>query len=163
MAGINMHPAPGNINKLPPGWFGVRGVADIVQTQGFAVPDRDMQPAVSYTATIGDILATQGFSVPDRSMNPVLDYTTGNVKPLGMKGCGCAGSCGCAGGKLNGASIGDISSDFSAFTGDLSAGNFMAALQAPIMGIPIWMIVAGIVVLPMVLGGGGARSFGRRR
>ena len=64
MANITGHPAPG-MAKLPPGFLAVRGMGDIVTTQGFAVPDRDMRSA-DVTMGIGDILATQGFAVPDR-------------------------------------------------------------------------------------------------
>lgn len=167
MAGINFHPAPGNINKLPPDWLNIRGVGDLVDTMGFAVPNRDMVPAVSVSRTmgIGEILATQGFTVPDRSMNPVADFVTGNVKPLGTQGgvggcgCGCSGGCG---GSLNGIGVGDISTDFSAITADFTAGNYGAILSAPIMGIPyaLPLLLGSVFVLPMLFGGS---SGGRRR
>jgi hypothetical protein len=165
MAGINFHPAPGNINKMMPGWYGVRGVGDILATEGFAVPDRDMVApgGVTYTATIGDILATQGFTVPDRSMNPVADFVSGNVKPLGQASGGCGGGCGCGSkGSLNGMGVGDIAADFAAIQNDFTTGNYMAILSAPIMGVPygVPLALAALMILPGLLGGGGG---GRRR
>ena len=169
MAGINFHPAPGNINKLPPGWLairrGVTGIGDMVATAGFDVPDRSMRAAsVDYTATLGDILGTQGYSVPNRDMNPVADYVSGNVKPLGQSGCGCSGSCGgCGGGgKVNGYGVGDIAADFAAIQNDFTAGNYMNILSAPIMGIPygIPLALAALLILPGLMSGGGGR---RRR
>ncbi len=168
MAGINFHPAPGNIAKLPPGFFAVRrngGTGDIVATRGFAVPDRDMQPSVDYTMGIGDILATQGFTVPDRNMNPLADYVSGaRSMPGGTSkpaGCGCGGSCGKA--TLNGiGGVGDLAADFAAIQNDFSAGNYMGIFSAPIMGIPygIPLALAAVMILPGLLGGS---SGGRRR
>lgn len=164
MAGINFHPAPGNINKLPPGWLairrGVTGIGDIVNTMGFTVPDRSMrQASVDYTSSLGEILATQGFSVPNRDMNPVADFVSGNVKPLGQSGCGCAGKCG---GNINGYGVGDISADFANIQNDFTAGNYMNILSAPIMGVPygIPLALAAILILPGLMSGGGGR---RRR
>lgn len=167
MAGISFHPAPGNIAKLPPGFFAVRrngGTGDIVATRGFAVPDRDMQPAVDYTMGIGDILATQGYTVPDRNMNPLADYVSG-ARPMpgqASGGCGCAGNCG---GKatLNGiGGVGDLAADFAAIQNDFTAGNYMGILSAPIMGIPygIPLAVAALMILPGMFSGSGGR---RRR
>ena len=162
MAGINFHPAPGHINKLPPGWFAVRrGVSGIVDTMGFDVPDRSMRAAsVDYTATIGDIRNTQGFKVPNRDMNPVAAYVSGNVKPLGQSGCGCSG--GCSGGSVNGLGVGDIAADFAAIQNDFSTGNYMGILSAPIMGVPygVPLALAALLILPGLLSGGGGR---RRR
>lgn len=167
MAGINLHPAPGNIQKLPPGWLAVRrngGTGDIVGTQGFSVPDRDMQPSVDYTATLGDILATQGYTVPDRNMNPLADYVSGARAMPGQAsgGCGCAGGCSDKA-SLNGVrGIGDIAADFAAIQNDFSTGNYMGILSAPIMGIPygIPLAVAALMILPGMFSGGGGR---RRR
>jgi len=166
MAGINYHPAPGNIAKLPPGFFAVRrnnGVSGILATNGFAVPDRDMVSA-DLTMGIGDILATRGFTVPDRSMNPLAAYVSG-ARPMpgqsgGVSGCGCAGGCG--GASLNGmGGIGDIAVDFAAIQNDFTTANYGAILSAPIMGIPyaIPLLAAAIFILPGMLGG----STGRRR
>ncbi len=166
MAGITFHPAPGNIQKLPPGWLAVRrngGTGDIVGTQGFSVPDRDMRPSVDYTATLGDILATQGYTVPDRNMNPLADYVSG-ARPMpgqASGGCGCAG--GCSGkATLNGiGGVGDIAADFAAIQNDFTTANYMGILSAPIAGIPyaIPLALAAMFVLPGLLGG----SSGRRR
>lgn len=164
MAGINFHPAPGNINKLPPGWLairrGVTGIGDLVATAGFDVPDRSMRAAsVDYTASLGDIMRTQGFGVPNRDMNPVADFVSGNVKPLGQSGCGCSGGCG---GSVNGYGVGDISADFAAIKNDFTAGNYMDILKAPIMGVPygVPLALAALLILPGMFSGGGGR---RRR
>jgi len=160
MAGLNFHPAPG-MAKLPPGFVGVRGMGDILTTNGFAVPDRDMQSADVRMGMAG-ILATQGFAVPDRDMNPVADYVSGNVRPLGQ-GSGCGGcSCGGSKGSLNGMGVGDIAADFTAIQGDFAAGNYMGILSAPIMGIPyaLPLFAAALLILPGLMGGGGGR---RRR
>jgi hypothetical protein len=168
MAGLNFHPAPGNISKLPPGWFAVRrnsGMGDIVATAGFAVPDNSMSPSVAYTMGVGDILATQGYTVPDRNMNPLADYVSGNRAMPGGKsggGCGCAGGCG---GKatLNGiGGVGDLAADFAAIQNDFTTANYSAILSAPIMGIPyaIPLALAAVLILPGLMGGGGG---GRRR
>jgi hypothetical protein len=155
---LSSHPAPG-IHKLPPGFFAVRhpGVGDILTTQGFAVPDRDMQPSVDYRMGIGDILQTQGFLVPDRVMNPVANYVSGTVKPLGV---GCCSSC--ASGSINGIGVGDIAADFAAIQSDFTSGNYMGILSAPIMGIPyaLPLAIAAAMILPGLLSGGGGR---RRR
>lgn len=168
MAGINFHPAPGNIAKLPPGFFAVRrnnGMGDIVATDGFSVPDNSMSaPSVDYTATLGDILATQGFTVPDRNMNPLADYVSGARSMPGQAsggGCGCAGSCGKA--TLNGIrGVGDIAADFAAIQNDFTTANYSAVWSAPIMGIPyaIPIAVAALFILPGMMGGS---SGGRRR
>jgi hypothetical protein len=156
---LNMHPAPG-IHKLPPGFIGVRqptpGVGDILATQGFSVPDRDMVSPVDYRMGMGDILATQGWTVPNRDMNPVAAYVSGAVKP----GVGCCGTC--ATPTLNGIGVGDFAADFAAIQGDLSGGNYMSILSAPIMGIPyaIPIALAAAFILPGLLSGGGGR---RRR
>lgn len=164
MAAIMGHPAPGNINKLPPGWLAVRrgvtGVGDMVNTAGFSVPDRSMRASVDYTQSLGEIMATQGFSVPNRDMNPVAAYVSGNVKPLGQSGCGCSGGCS---GSLNGlGGVGDIAADFAAIQNDFSGGNYMAILSAPIMGVPyaVPLALAAILILPGLMSGGGG---GRRR
>jgi hypothetical protein len=160
MAQLNLHPAPG-IHKLPPGFFAARhaGMGDILTTQGFSVPDRDMQATMDYRMGIGEILATQGFSVPNRDMNPVAAYVSGNVRPLGT-GVGCCGTC--AQGSLNGMGMGDIAADFAAIQTDFSSGNYMGILSAPIMGIPyaIPLAIAAAMILPGLLGGSGGR---RRR
>jgi hypothetical protein len=149
--------------KLPPGFVGVRGMGSIVNTSGFAVPDRDMVSA-DMRLGIGDILATQGFSVPNRDMNPLADYVSG-ARPMpggsaGGCGCGCAG--GCSKGSLNGVGVGDLAADFAAIQNDFSTGNYSAILSAPIMGIPygIPLALAALFVLPSLFGGGGGR---RRR
>lgn len=163
MAGINFHPAPGNIAKLLPGFFAVRhnhGMGDIVATAGFDVPDRSMVSA-DLTMGIGDILATQGFSVPNRDMNPLAQYVSGaRAMPGGVSGCGCGGSCG---GSLNGiGGVGDIAADFAAIQNDFTTANYGAILSAPIMGVPyaIPLALAALFIIPNMLGGSGGR---RRR
>lgn len=167
MAGINFHPAPGNIQKLPPGWLAVRrnnGMGDIVATDGFEVPDRSMRPAVDYTMGVGDILATQGYTVPDRNMNPLADYVAGTRAMPGGKpsGCGCGGGCSSKA-TLNGiGGVGDLAADFAAIQNDFSTGAYTAILSAPIMGIPyaIPLALAAFMILPSMMGGSGGR---RRR
>jgi hypothetical protein len=164
MAGINFHPAPGAHAKMLPGWYGVRGVGDIVATDGFDVPDRSMRaPSVDYAATLGDIMATQGFTVPNRDMNPVAAYVSGQrAMPGGsVSGCGCAGGCGKS--SLNGmGDVGDIAADFAAIKNDFTTANYTAILSAPIMGVPyaIPLALAALFILPGMLGGMGG---GRRR
>lgn len=163
MANINLHPAPGSHAKLPPGFLAVRGTGDIVATQGFTVPDRDMRADV--TMGIGDILATQGFSVPNRDMNPLADYVSGaRAMPGGSAGgCGCAGGCGGSKASLNGIrGVGDIAADFAAIQNDFTTANYGAILSAPIMGIPyaIPLALAAVFILPGLMGGS---SGGRRR
>ena len=157
---LDLHPAPG-IHKLPPGFVAVRhaSVGDILTTQGFSVPDRDMQPSVDYRMGIGEILATQGFAVPNRDMNPVAAFVSGNVRPIGS-GVGCCGTC--ASGTLNGVGMGDIAADFAAIQTDFSSGNYMGILSAPIMGVPyaIPIAIAALMILPGLFKGGGGR---RRR
>jgi hypothetical protein len=162
MAGINFHPAPGPFAKLPPGFVAFRGMGDIVATDGFTVPDRSMRSA-DVTMGIGEILATQGYAVPNRDMNPLADYVSG-ARPMPGGSAGCGG-CGCGGnkGSLNGLSgMGDLAADFGAIQNDLSAGNYMGILSAPIMGVPygIPIALAAVLILPGLLSGGGG---GRRR
>jgi hypothetical protein len=154
MAGINRHPAPG-LGELQPGWF--------------VVPQNPIDGPVSYIRGIGDILGTGGFAVPQ---NPVTGYSAGHVlpigvhpgakgminnKPVGVSGCGCGGTCGGCGG---GAGMGDLSSDFNAFTADLTAGNYMTAIQAPIFGIPVWGYLAGLALF--MFAGGEKHSYAGR-
>lgn len=144
-----------------PGWVGVRGMGDILATDGYTVPDRVMRAPVSvdYQATLGDIMATQGFTVPDRVMNPVADYVSGNrAMPGGCAGCSCKG--GAAGASLNGLrGIGDLAADFAAIQSDFTAGNYTNILSAPIMGIPyaIPLAIAAVMILPGMFSGGGRR------
>ena len=169
MAGINFHPAPGNIAKLPPGFFAIRrnsGMGDIVSTAGYSVPDNSMSPSVDYTMGVGDILATQGYTVPDRNMNPLADYVAGNrAMPGGTAkpaGCGCGGNCGSKA-TLNGiGGVGDLAADFAAIQNDFSTGNYTAVLSAPIMGVPYGLPIAlaALMILPGLFSGGGGR---RRR
>jgi hypothetical protein len=158
---LNMHPAPG-IHKLPPGFIGMRhnagGVGTILETGGFSVPDRDMNPPMDYRMGIGEILETQGFAVPNRDMNPVAAYVSGNVRPIGT-GVGCCGTC-ATGASLNGVGVGAIADDFAAIQNDFSTANYMGILSAPIMGIPyaIPIAVAALMILPGLLGGSGGRK-----
>lgn len=160
---LNVHPAPGAHAKLPPGWLAIRrgGTGDLVTTQGFTVPDRDMRaPTVDYMATLGDLIATQGFTVPNRDMNPVADYVSGKrAMPGGStSGCGCAGGCGKS--SLNGmGGVGDIAADFAAIQNDFTSADYGAILSAPIMGIPyaIPIALAALFILPGMMSGGGRR------
>jgi hypothetical protein len=132
---LDFHPAPG-LEGILPGWF--------------VVPQNPIQP-ITYTPGIGDIVAAT-FPIPQ---NPVADYTRGQVKMIGQ-GVGCACDGGCSG-KINGVGVGDVSSDWSAFT-----GNFGAALQDTIMGVPVWAAAAGVALL--MLAGGEKHSYvGRTR
>lgn len=150
MSNLRLHPAPG-MGDLMTGWY--------------VVPQNPLQLAsegVVVKKSLGDLL-DGCFVVPQ---NPLRDYTMGMVAPLGqgiagrpMKpqangggmsglgdcGCGCGGSCGCGGG------MGDIGADFSAFTTDLSAGNFMKAFFTDSIGpLPVWVyLAAGIAIFTM--------------
>jgi hypothetical protein len=159
MAGnIHSHPAPG-LGDLMPGWF--------------SVPQNSVTDGVTYTPGIGDILATDGYSVPQ---NPILDYMKGQVTLIGQQkgpgpgmlngqpvsmsagtsgaGCGCGGAC--AGGGM-----GDISSDFTTFTNDLTSGNIMQAIQDPIFGVPVWAIAGGLALA--IFMGGSESHYSRTR
>ena len=147
MAQLNYHPAPG-MGDLLPGFY--------------VVPQNPVQP-VKYIRGISEILPGS-FPVPQ---NPVKDYTRGQTKLIGQTGvgdcgCGCGGSGGC-GGQINGIrGLGDFSTDYGTFTGNLSAGNYMAALQSTFFGVPVWA-VAGALVLVMFAGGQKHSYVGRGR
>lgn len=149
MSMLNFHPAPG-LGDLLPGFF-VVPQNPITDTQG-----------VTYVPRIGDILPAS-YAVPQ---NPIKDYMSGRLNLIGrepgvpgkvngkLSGCGCGGTCGGCGG------LGDISSDFSKITTDLSAGNYSQAIQDPIFGIPLWAIGAGLLALFFV--GGEKHSYAGR-
>ena len=146
MAQLNYHPAPG-MGDLLPGFY--------------VVPQNPVQP-VKYIRGISEILPGS-FPVPQ---NPVKDYTRGQTKLIGQNGvsgcgCGCGGSGSC--GQINGIKgLGDFTSDYGTFTGNLSAGNYMAALQSTFFGVPVWA-VAGTLVLVMFAGGEKHSYAGRGR
>lgn len=149
MARLAYHPAPG-IEGLLPGFYNV--------------PQNPIQP-ITYTRGIAEILPG-AFPVPQ---NPVKDYTRGQTKLIGqgVSGCGCGGSCGggCGGGQINGmgvSGLGDFSTDWGSFTGNISAGNYMAAIQSTIFGVPVWAI-GGALVLVMFAGGSKHSYVGRGR
>lgn len=128
---LDYHPAPG-LEGILPGWF--------------VVPQNPIQP-VTYTPRIGDILPAS-FPVPQ---NPVRDYTRGQVKMIGQGvGCACDGGCG---GQLNGVGVSGISDD-------IAAGNFSAALQETVMGVPVWALAAGAALL--LFSGGPTHSYAGR-
>ena len=140
------HPAPG-LGDLLPGYF-------VVPQNPITARDY----GVTVNPGIGDILPA-AFSVPE---NPILNYTRGKVKPLGQSGCGCGGSCGhCGEGTINGMGVGDLSTDWNNFQSTISQGNITGAAQATFFGVPVWVLLAAAVALPMVMGGGGGG--GRRR
>jgi hypothetical protein len=146
MAQLNYHPAPG-MGDLLPGFY--------------VVPQNPVQP-VKYIRGISEILPGS-FPVPQ---NPVKDYTSGQTKLIGqgVSGCGCGGSCGgCGGGQINGIKgLGDFTTDYGTFTGNLSAGNYMAAIQSTFFGVPVWAI-GGALVLVMFAGGQKHSYVGRGR
>jgi len=145
MAQLSVHPAPG-LGDLLPGWF--------------AVPQNPVEGGVSYTPGIGDILPAV-YVVPQ---NPLKDYTAGRVALIGQQsntpgqlngqkvggcGCGCGGSGACGGH----GGMGDISTDFSQFTTDLTSGNFSQALQDPILGVPSSMWMVGVAAAFLLFSG----------
>lgn len=151
MAQLNYHPAPG-LGDLLPGFF--------------VVPQNPIQP-VTYTPRIGEIMPGS-FSVPQ---NPLKDYVTGNVRLIGtgngVSGCGCGGGCGSCNtnGKINGmsiAGINGISEDWDNIKSEFNQGDYMGLLQAPVFGIPLWGIAAGLVAL-MLVGGEEHSYYGRSR
>ena len=153
---LSLHPAPGNLGELLPGWF--------------AVPQDPITAPITYTRGIGEILPGS-YTVPQ---NPVANYATGVVRPIatspnaqgmvngapvgGDCGCGCGGSGGCGNGP--GMGMGDISADFTKLTSDLTSGNFMTAIQDPIFGIPAWGYLAGIALV--MFAGGERHSYAGR-
>lgn len=144
MANLNRHPAPG-LGDLMSGYF--------------VVPQNPIQMAsdgVSVVPALGDFMAAS-FVVPQ---NPLRDQVLGITAPIGQgisgrkmglsgcggDSCGCGGSCGCSGG------MGDISSDFTKFTSDITSGNISAAISDPIMGIPAFAWVGGLIAIMMLKG-----------
>lgn len=144
---LNMHPAIG-LGEMLPGWF--------------AVPQNPVQAAhgVTYTPGIGEIIGGT-FAVPQ---NPVKDYTAGSVRALGTApdcGCGCGGSSGgCGGGKINGIGMGALSDDWAKIQSDVSGGGYMAVFQDTVMGVPVWAIGAGLLLL--MFAGGEKHSYAGR-
>lgn len=143
---LGHHPAPG-LGDLLPGFY--------------VVPQNPVQP-VKYIRGISEILPGS-FPVPQ---NPVKDYTRGRTKLIGqgVSGCGCGGSCGGCGakGQLNGVGVGDFSTDWNSFTGNISAGNYTGALQSTIFGVPVWAI-GGALALVLFAGGEKHSYYGRGR
>ncbi len=151
MSMIQYHPAPG-LGDLLPGFF-VVPQNPITDAQG-----------VTYVPRIGEILPGS-YAVPQ---NPIKDYMAGRLNLIGrepgvpgkvngkLSGCGCGGSCGGCGG------LGDISTDISKFTTDLTAGNFSQAIQDSIIGVPVWAI-AGALALLFFAGGESHSYYGRSR
>lgn len=151
MSMISYHPAPG-LGDLLPGFF--------------VVPQNPIKDAqgVTYVPRIGEILPGS-YAVPQ---NPIKDYMGGRLNLIGrepgvpgkvngqLSGCGCGGSCGGCGG------LGDISTDISKFTSDLSAGNFGQAIQDSIFGVPMWAIAGGLALL-FFAGGESHSYYGRTR
>jgi hypothetical protein len=148
MPSITSHPAPG-LGDLLPGWY-------VVPQNPIAAA----QDGTTYVPTIGEILPGS-YVVPQ---NPIVDFTTGTVKligqrgggsptpgqlngivtvpgRMGMSGCGCGGSCG--------GGMGDISTDLALISTDLSSGNFLQAIQDPLLSFPLWGWIAGAIVLSM--------------
>lgn len=55
--------------------------------------------------------------------------------------------------------LGDLSSDFSQFTSDLTSGNISQAFGVDtISGVPVWIWASGLVVVYMFFFGGGKHS-----
>lgn len=137
---LNCHPAPG-LKALLPGWW--------------SVPNNPVSAAlqpITRTPGIAEILPA-AYVVPQ---NPIRDYVNGQTKMIGQGGCGCGGSCGCSdGGTINGMS--GFSEDFDTFTGKLTSGAVMEAIQVPIFGIPVWGYAAGLLALVMFAGSKGKR------
>lgn len=152
MAGnLPFHPAPG-LGDLIPGYFVVPRNPITAQARA----------PITVSPGIGDIIRAS-FPVPQ---NPIISAVTGNVKPLGTGDCGCGGKCGGCGGSgrgmINGQRVGmgDLSTDVSAVGSALSGGNFSAALQDTIGGIPVWGLIAAAIAIPWFMN---QRSGGRRR
>jgi hypothetical protein len=60
--------------------------------------------------------------------------------------------------------IGDLTSDFTQFTSDLTSGNVATAFSDPISGIPAWAwLTGGIVVLMFFFGGSESRYTAHKR
>ena len=148
----NFHPAPG-LGDLLPGFF--------------VVPQNPIMDATTYVPRIGEILPGS-FPVPQ---NPIKDYMTGRLNLIarepGVPGkingklSGCSGSGDCCGGSCGGGLSG-VSEDFALIQADISAGDYGKAIQDPILGIPVWGILAGLVLL-MTVGGEQHSYYGRGR
>jgi hypothetical protein len=63
----------------------------------------------------------------------------------------------------SGLGLGDLSSDLSQFTSDLTSGNITQAFGTDtISGVPVWIWFSGGIILYMFFFGGGKHSRGRR-
>lgn len=130
---LNFHPAPG-LRALLPGWWNVPNNPIAMNAYG-----------ITRTPGIAEIVPGS-FPVPQ---NPVRDYTTGQVKLIGSgNGCGCSGGCA---GKING--MGGFTEDFAGIGAKFGAGDIMGAMQAPLLGVPLWGWAGGAVALLMFAGG----------
>lgn len=154
--------------------IGTAGVGDFVGGS-FAVPTVGMGdfvpgwfavPQNPVLDGMGDMVGSgpMGWAIP---YNSVMDNLEGDGSEGGSNqslaglhggsscggGCGCGGSCGCESGV---AGLGDLTADFNKFKTDLTAGNYMTALQDPFMSVPAWAWAAGIVVV-------GSMFLGRKR
>ncbi len=136
-----------------PGWFDVPQNPIVAASRG-----------VTYTQGIGEIIGA-AYSVPQ---NPVKDFMKGSVKALGTQGvgdcgCGCGGGGGCAEGKINGIGmngLGTIADDWAKMQTDISGGNYSTVLTDTVMGVPVWAIGAGLVLL--MFAGGEKHSYAGR-
>lgn len=148
MGMINYHPAPG-LGDLLPGFF--------------VVPENPISQGTTYVPRIGDILPGS-FPVPQ---NPIKDYMVGRLNLIGrepgVKGTvngisGCCGSaCGGCGGGLSG-----LSEDWDAIQTNITAGDYMGALQSTVFGFPVWAVAGGLVLL-MFVGGENHSYVGRSK
>lgn len=143
------HPAPG-LGDLLPG--------------SYVVPQNPLQ-GITYVPRIGEILPG-AYVVPQ---NPIKDYMAGRLNLIGREpgakgtvngisgvGCGCGGGCGACGG------LGSLSDDWSAIQANITAGDYMGALQSTVFGVPVWAIAAGLGVM-FFMGGESHSYYGRSR
>lgn len=145
----------GMLADFVPGKFTVpenpvmRGVGDFVPGK-FAVPQTPVGMGylvptdVMYTFDQNSVLAAAEAA-------GMAGLGCGCAQQPGVDDCGgCGGRCGGCSGGMQG--LGTLSTDFSAWTADIQAGNIENIFTDTIVGIPVWGWVAGAYVLVSLIG-----------
>lgn len=166
MANLNIHPAPG-LGDLTSGFFvvpqnplqlaaeGVSRVPSLGEflVGSFVVPQN---PFWAYAAGMVQPLGQGAAGHPILNMRKGSSgkgwgYDTPDTeKGMGRLGCGGGagggtGGCGC--GCSGAMGMGDITTDMSTLTSDITAGNYSNAFSDTIMGFPAWAYLVGAAAL----------------
>lgn len=175
---VPQNPITGGIGDFVPGMFVVPenpvmrgskpGVGDFVAGK-FAVPQNPVadanQMAVGRLASVN---AGMGDITPTAPMYPIsLNSVLAAYRSQGLAGLGCGGGSDCScGGSCGGCGMGNVSSDLTTLTTDISAGNLGKAFGSDsIFGVPVWVYAASVVVLGVAVFSGGEEHsrYGRAR